>query len=337
MKNNKIKDYINKNFNFNKNTKILVGFSGGRDSVCLLHALYELSKENSFFIKALHVNHNIRNEEAKRDEKFCEEFCASRNIDFILYDIDVKKIAKDKKLSLEEAARICRYDALKKEANDNNMIIAIAQHKNDRVETVINNILRGTGIKGLIGIKEERFDVIRPLVSFIRDEIDEYIKDNNLDFVEDSTNNDINITRNFIRNVIFKDFSKVNTNFIEHIYNLSKEAEEIDKYIVDLSNFCYNNVLIEENDDNIIIDNKKFKTLSHFVKIEIIKNIFEKLVNTKKDISLVHLESVINISNIEKGAHIDLPYNITMDKKQNKLIFNKNNINISMSKKRKKV
>ena len=133
------------------------------------------------------------------------------------------------------------------------------------------------------------------------------------------------------------DFSNVNTNFIEHIYNLSKEVEEIDKYIVDLSNFCYNNVLIEENDDNIIIDNKKFKTLSHFVKIEIIKNIFEKLVNTKKDIGLVHLDSVINISNMEKGAHIDLPYNITMDKKQNKLIFNKNNINISMSKKRKKV
>ena len=217
------------------------------------------------------------------------------------------------------------------------MIIAIAQHKNDRVETVINNILRGTGIKGLIGIKEERIDVIRPLVSFTRDEINEYINENNLEYVEDSTNTDINITRNYIRNVIFNDFSNVNTNFIEHIYNLSKEAEEIDKYIEDLSNFCYNNVLIEENDDNIIIDNKKFKTLSHFVKIEIIKNIFEKLVNTKKDIGLVHLDSVINISNMEKGAHIDLPYNITMDKKQNKLIFNKNNINISMSKKRKKV
>ena len=94
MKNNKIKDYINKNFYFDKNTKILVGFSGGRDSVCLLHVLYELSKENSFFIKALHVNHNLRKEEAKRDEKFCEEFCASNNIDFVVYDIDVKKNRK---------------------------------------------------------------------------------------------------------------------------------------------------------------------------------------------------------------------------------------------------
>ena len=194
MKNNKIKDYINKNFDFDKITKILVGFSGGRDSVCLLHVLYELSKEKNIYIKALHVNHNLRKEEAKRDEKFCEEFCASRNIDFVVYDIDVKTIAKDKKQSLEEAARICRYDVLKKEANDNNMIIAIAQHKNDRVETVINNILRGTGIKGLIGIKEERIDVIRPLVSFTRDEIDDYIKENNLEYVEDSTNTDINIT-----------------------------------------------------------------------------------------------------------------------------------------------
>ena len=337
MKINKIKDYINKNFDFNKDTKILVGFSGGRDSVCLLHVLNELSKEKKFYIKALHVNHNLRDEEAKRDEKFAENFCASRNIDFVVYDVDVKSIAKDNKLSLEEAARICRYDILKKEASDNNMQIAIAQHKNDRVETVINNILRGTGIKGLVGIKEERLDVIRPLVSFTRDEIDEYIKENNLDYVEDSTNSDINITRNYIRNVIFNDFSKVNTNFIEHIYNLSKEAEEIDKYIVELSNFCYNNVLIDENGESIVIDNKKFITLSHFVKIEIIKNIFEKLVSTKKDIGSVHLESVINISNMQKGAHVDLPYNITMDKKQNKLVFTKNNINISMSKKRKKV
>lgn len=336
MNNNKIKDYIYKNFDFNKNENVLVGFSGGRDSVCLLHVLYEISKVKKFNLKALHVNHNIRDEEAKRDEKFVEDFCGKYNIDLVTYNIDVKKYAKDYKLSLEEAARICRYDALNKEANADNAVIAIAQHKNDRVETIVYNILRGTGLKGLIGIKEVNNNIIRPLINFDRADIDEYIKSNGLEYVEDSTNEDIDITRNYIRKVVFDDFNKVNSGYIDHIYNLSKEVEEIEKYIAQLSIFCYNNILITQNQDIIEIDNKKFVSLSHFVKAEIIKNIFEKLVKTKKDIGSVHIESVIKVSLLEKGAHLDLPYNITMDKKGKSLIFKNNKINISMSKKRKK-
>lgn len=210
--------------------KIVVGFSGGADSVCLLHILKNLGDEFNFKVKAIHINHGIRGEEAKRDQDFTYEFCEKHDIPYSSQSFDCIGIAKTNKMSLEECGRKIRYEIFESFCGGKTKV-ATAHNANDNAETVLFNLMRGSGIKGACGIPVVRGDIIRPLLFCTRDEIEGYCEENKLDFVVDSTNLSDEYTRNKIRHNILPEMAKINSNAIGNINNFSLVAKDVEDYI----------------------------------------------------------------------------------------------------------
>ncbi len=208
---------------------VMVALSGGADSVCLLDILIKLGKTKKFSVCAAHLNHMIRGDEAQRDQKFCEELCNTYDVMLYIGKVDVPALARKECLSEEEAGRRARYDFFAKTAKEHDInVIATAHNRNDRAETVLMRIIRGTGISGLRGIRYKRDDgVIRPLLDVTRNEIEEYCAAAKLKYITDSTNSDIHYTRNNIRrNLVPYIQEEFNPNIINSLCNLSDSAME---------------------------------------------------------------------------------------------------------------
>ncbi len=187
--------------------KLVVGVSGGADSVALLHILNELGYD----CIAAHCNFHLREKESDRDSLFVKNLCLRLKIPFYQVDFDTKKYALHHKISIEMAARELRYDWFEKIRKQTNATaIAVAHHADDMIETLLMNLVRGTGIKGLSGIKAKQGSIIRPLLRVWRNEIEQYIKQNNLNFVTDSTNTDQTYIRNKFRHTVIPLLEKIN-------------------------------------------------------------------------------------------------------------------------------
>ncbi len=194
-----------------KNDRILVAFSGGKDSLCLLFLLHKLKEHFGIEIAACHIHHMIRGEEADRDAVFCENFCKELQIDFFLEKADVPGFCREQKLGLEEGARLMRYRLLDEIASKNSFHkIATAHTAADQAETVLFRLVRGSGAIGTAGIPEERGRIIRPLLEFSTEEILRFLSENSLSFIKDSTNDDILYARNRIRNRILPEIKEIN-------------------------------------------------------------------------------------------------------------------------------
>ena len=184
---------------------VLVGLSGGADSVCLLHFLRYLAKEKHFHLAALHVNHGLRGRAARADQQFCKDLCQAWGVEFFALKADVKKVAREWGLSLEHAARKARYALfLKKARSWGATKVALGHHLDDQAETVLLNLLRGTKLQGLAGIPLRRplgqgIEIVRPLLCITREETEAYLKNNRLSHITDESNFDDKFTRNWIR------------------------------------------------------------------------------------------------------------------------------------------
>ena len=322
---------------------LVVALSGGQDSMCLFDIFYKLQSECNYKLMALHVNHGIRGKEAKRDELFVKNYCKSFDIELIVDRVDAIGLAKKKNLTLEEAARNLRYDSfennwkkLSLKNTKNDVYILVAHHMRDQVETIIHNIVRGTGVKGLTGMKKRSGYVLRPLLDLRKEDIIKYIDYYDIPYVEDSTNEDIYYTRNYIRKEIVERLEKINSRAKEHIIELSNMANDINEHIENESKKAFNDLTLNISEDKVIINLKKFRLRDKIIKVGVIREALNYLINTLKDITKINMDDIIELSNKEKGGHLDLPYNITLDKKQNELILTKNKKNISMNRRRKK-
>ncbi len=223
-----------KKFDMIKNAKkIIVGFSGGADSVALLHFLYFFvsDKEKKFAITAIHVNHGLRDEEALRDEDFAVSFCEKFGIKIIVKKIDVAKLAKNNKIGLEEAGRKARYEIFESFAEDSFTKIATAHTLSDSCETFLLNFTRGAALKGLCGIPAVRGNIIRPLINVTRAEIEKYCIENNLNFIHDSSNFEKKYTRNKIRLDVIPYLKSINPNFENAAYRTLNSLFEDEKYL----------------------------------------------------------------------------------------------------------
>lgn len=213
-------------------TKVVVGFSGGADSVCLLHILNSIKNEFDYEIVGAHVNHGIRGEEALRDVDFARNFCEKLDVDFKLHSVDCVKKAKENGESVEECGRHLRYDFFYG-LSDCNTKIATAHNANDNAETVLFNIARGSTIKGGGGIPPIRGNIIRPLIYCTRKEIEGYCFENNLQFVTDSTNLCDDYTRNKIRHAVLPVLEDINSEAISNFTFFSSNAREVAGHIQD--------------------------------------------------------------------------------------------------------
>lgn len=210
---------------------IIVALSGGADSVALLHTLISLKEKYNLTIYAAHLNHNIRGEEAKRDESFCKILCRNYNIKLFVKSLNVRELAKQQKISEELCGRNERYSFFAELSAQLNAKIATAHTASDNAETLLFNIARGSSIKGLSAIPPKRDNIIRPLIEVSRTQIEDYCTEHKLDYVTDSTNLSDEYTRNKIRHNVIPQLKSVNTQLENTISRLSESAREISAYI----------------------------------------------------------------------------------------------------------
>ena len=196
---------------------VLCALSGGRDSVYLLHRLLAWREEYGFTVSAAHFNHKLRGEESDRDEAFVRGLCQAWEVPLLVEAGDVRGFAAERGMGLEEAARILRYafleQSLRRIGGD---VIATAHHADDLAETMLMNLVRGAGTKGLSGIPPKRGNIVRPILSVTRREIDAYMEQHGLSYVEDSTNAQDDCTRNLLRHRVMPVLEQLNPRFAEH-------------------------------------------------------------------------------------------------------------------------
>lgn len=256
-----IKSFLEK-YDLNKSDLVyLVAFSGGFDSMCLLHALKKSCKNK---IVAIHLNHKWRGKESDIEELNCKNFCQDLKIEFYSEELP-QEVAKT-----ETAAREARYKFFENCAkNFNSKVIFTAHNKNDNTETLIYRICTGTGIAGLQGINEQREIYYRPLLDTTRKEIETYCSENNLTPNNDSSNSDTKYKRNFIRAEILPNLERVNPTAIDSINSLSEIAREETEIIEE-----YLKILSDKITENGKIKTKKFLKLSENIQKRLIYNLF---------------------------------------------------------------
>lgn len=303
----KIREYIKFNNLINDGDKVLVGVSGGADSMCLLSVLLDFSID----VCVVHINHMLRGKDAEEDQLYVENFCRDKGIKCYSFSYDVDKIAKEKKISCEEAGRMVRYEAfnnvLKEEGCQK---IAVAHNADDNAETILHNLFRGTGLKGLVGIAPKRDVIIRPLLETTRAEIESYLKTKNIEFRSDATNFEDIYTRNKIRNAVLT-YAKenINVNVSGHITNTGKMLGEIDDFIEIEGNKAYCTT-VSETDNGILILDEGFEELHIVIKRYIVRTVLSKVSGSLKDITHRHIEDVLGLFNNQVSKNVNLPYDM---------------------------
>ncbi|MCL1925161.1 MAG: tRNA lysidine(34) synthetase TilS [Defluviitaleaceae bacterium] len=281
---------------------VIVGVSGGADSICLLHILHSYYKIKTI---AVHINHNLRAEESKRDEMFVRNFCENIGVRYIIKNVYIEK----NKQTIEEAARAIRYKIFEELRIEHNAAyIATAHNKNDNVETMLLNFFRGTGLKGLRGIPEKRNAIIRPLLNCSRKEIESYILENNLQYVNDSTNFTDIYTRNKIRKIV-------------HEYNLLKPLTTAREILTEEDNFLEQET--KKHFDDCVSNNelniKKFKKLHIAIKRRIAKKLLESW--SEQGFSAIHINVFVDLAEKPRGKKLDLPNNLQILRKCDKIVM----------------
>ena len=298
---------------------IVIGVSGGPDSICLLNVLNELKNELNFKIYVAHINHMIR-KEADEETEYVKSFCKNIGVECFVKRIDVIKIAKELKIGTEEAGRKIRYDFFEEVLkNTNSNKIATAHNNNDKVETIIMNILRGSGIAGLKGldpIRENKF--IKPLIEISREEIEAYCEENKLEPRIDKSNNENIYTRNKVRNSVIPYIKKeFNPNILKTINRLSTVATEENEYLDKITIQAFNEINVgaisegnlEKNKETetITLNLKKFNNLELVIKRRLILYTINELLYSTEGIEKVNIDDIIKMCSKNIGNKYLMP------------------------------
>lgn len=226
----KIESFIESEQLLDKGCKYLVALSGGADSVCMLLVLKGLG----YNVEAVHCNFHLRGNDSADDENYCRELCEKLNIKLHVEQFDTLSYANTNKISVEMAARELRYTLFDRLLDENGYAaVCVAHHINDNVETVLLNLARGTGVKGLQGIMPKRGKIIRPMLCVTRTEIEKYMSSQDMTFCHDITNNDDEIIRNGIRHNIIPQLEKVNSAAIANINKTARRMVAVEQILTD--------------------------------------------------------------------------------------------------------
>ncbi|OXZ27049.1 tRNA lysidine(34) synthetase TilS [Finegoldia magna] len=298
----KIKNTIIRENLIEKNDKILIGLSGGADSVFLFNVLYQLKDDLDFEIKTCHINHSYR-DAALRDEKFSREISKEKNIQFFSKKVDMKQYSIDNSISLEDSGRILRYNCFNEilEAEKLNKI-AVAHHLDDQVETFFLHLFRGSGIDGLCGIQYRNKNIIRPLLDVSKSEILTYLDENNIEYVTDETNFVADVQRNKIRLEMLPYIQEnFNCSINESIYrtiNILKDSKEI---IDDVTKLKYEKLVNQKYSEySIYVD--LFRKEKTSVKRNIIRKLLIELNGSNQDIRMVYIDDIIELFDLKNGS-----------------------------------
>ena len=307
-----------------QNDIIVIGVSGGADSMSLLNFLMSIRDKYNLALKVCHVNHGIRDITAKRDEDFVREFCERNNIECYVKCENIPLLASQWQMSEEEAGRKVRYEFFNQIAGANGKI-ATAHNQNDNVETVLMRIMRGTGLAGLCGIKYKRDNIIRPILDVSRDTIEEYLAEHNISYVTDETNLETDYTRNKIRLDMIPYIKKTfNPNFNNTLSDNIVTYQEDEDFITAEVEKCYNAFW------------DKYK---HYTNLSIVKNFHPAIMkrffiralrevsgNPSMSTPPAALEELVNSIKNDKYCKISFPCNMIIEITRDKIcVYNSNN------------
>lgn len=303
---------------------VLLAVSGGKDSMTMLDLFNYFKYELKLNLVVCHFNHSLR-DDADRDEKFVKTQCEKYGLKFYSKKEDVLLYSNENKLSTEEGARFLRYKFFDEVKRIENLeYIATAHNKNDLAETVIMRILRGTGINGLIGIQSERGDLIRPILNFSRDEIEKYIEENNIPFVEDKTNFEELYLRNKIRLNLFPILkNEYNPRILDAISRLSNIAFDystiLREYIASKEGLLW-----EFNKEKILVYIEKLKLQSRSFRNIMYREFFEFISKDPDGINYKIIEEIDNLIFSKTGKYIEIKNVVFKIEYDKLLIYDKN-------------
>ena len=317
----KVYSYIKENSLIVEHDKIVVGVSGGADSVCLLLVLLEMKKHISFDVCVVHINHGLRGEESDKDEEFVQKLCQKHHLPFKGFYYDVEKLAKENGSSVEEMGRIARYESFQKVVDDEGYNkIAVAHNANDNVETILYNLFRGSGITGLIGMTGISRNIIRPLLICTRKEIEQFLEQRGQCSRIDKSNFSEDYTRNKIRlNLIPYVEENINAKGSAHVLDMSRQLLEINHYLERQADVLY--------DSFVIIDEDGFRLKKEFMREDaairkiIIKRVINEAAGKLKDITNIHIDGVDKLCNKQVGKKIELPYDMIAKREYDGIYF----------------
>lgn len=307
---------------------VLIGLSGGSDSVFLLTVLNKLAPILNISIGAAHLNHCIRGDEALRDENFAKEICNNLNIKFHSKKADIPFISKRDKISEESAGRQERYmffDNLCMEYGYNK--IAVAHNMNDSVETILINMIRGCSLSGLEGISPVNENIVRPIIEIEKKDIENYLTENKIEYCIDSTNNGNDYTRNKVRHQIIPSMLGINKSALKTIFRNSFIIKEDNEF---LNDYAKNINCIDFDKKSITIDREKLSKQSKVIRKRILLLAIEKFCGNSMNIAQKHLE--ILSGELKTGEKYDMPNDLTVIVSYDKIYLqckNKKNHNIN--------
>lgn len=323
----KVKETIKKYEMLKGNEKIIVGVSGGADSICLLHVLMKLRLEYHLKLLIAHLNHGLREEESLRDEAFIRKLGEQFQLPTIIMRVNPEEFKNVKGISIQEKARQLRYnffyEILKKEQGDK---IALGHNADDQAETLLLWLIRGTGTKGLSGIPPVRENIfIRPLIEVERSKIEQFLKQMGIEYLQDSSNVDKRYLRNRIRLELIPNLKKnYNPKIVSTLNQTANIIRLEDEFLDKYCEKCINDCLIKKYDNSIILNVVKLQLFPLPIQLRLLRKIISSIKGNLTQIRYVHIFSIIKLlKNTGSNNILNLPGGIQVVKEYDRLVVSR--------------
>lgn len=301
--------------------RVLCAVSGGMDSMCLLHMLAGWCRERGGQVVAAHFNHRLRGEAADRDEDFVREICAGWNIPLTVGRGDVRSLAKQEGRSIEEAARVLRYDFLERKAETEACAaVYTAHHADDNAETLLLNLIRGTGLRGLAGMDWRRGKLRRPLLNVTRAELEDYAAAWNIPHVEDGTNADPEAaSRNFLRLRVIPLLKELNPRAVEHMNQTAGQLRGLDSAL-EREAVC-RTAGAEVREGYASLSANALEKAPEAARPRMLLRLFDMMGAGRKDITAAHLTALLEMAAKGEESRLSLPRGVTARYSRGRLIL----------------
>lgn len=327
----KVLNWISKYDMLHDGDTVVAGVSGGADSVCLLFLLCEMASTQfkDMDIEVVHINHGLR-KEASLEAEFVKQLCVSFEerfrirIGYHLIKADIGKLAAEWKQSVEEAGRRVRYEAFEEILGNRKGVICVAHHKDDRAETMLLNLFRGTGLKGAAGISAVNGRIIRPLLCVSRQEIEDLLKQESIEYIVDRTNLEDEYTRNRIRHHILS-YAKdsISLSVVDNMEKAAMQFEAAEDYIHKETLKAELRSTVQKEAGRIILGSKSLQAEHPYIVDAVLYDAIAYVCGCRKDITAEHVANVRKLLTKDGSKELSLPYGAMVRKEYDRLIFMK--------------
>ena len=322
----RVKEYIRRYHMLDGRDRVIAGVSGGADSICLLFMLIELSRESGFSVSAVHVHHGLRGDAADADAAFVKKLCGEQGVELRIFYEDVRGYAREKGLTQEEAGRnLRRENFLRVLEETGGTKIALAHHQNDNAETLIWNLCRGCGLRGLKGIAPAAGVWIRPLLCLKREEIESYLENRGISYCTDESNLTDDYTRNRIRNHVTPYLEQhVNSRAVLHMSETMEQMRLVGEF-VEQEVKRYGDMCIRYRDEETEVSGRgrsgalvsgavlydaKFQQVPEALRGFVLQEMICRVAGRRKDIGNIHIKILEELLVKQVGRQVQLPYGV---------------------------